>query len=136
MSTFEEQYMGVLQNIEFALLSTSQDFPELCDHNISRVVDAVIEYYKSKARNALPPSPHLSSHEHTMLERVKSICDWRLGLNTALDDQLTPVIMTTDEILLCLKRIQKSIKFWTKQGGRRGYINFVMPHVLAVQKNP
>jgi hypothetical protein len=98
--------------------------------------EAVIEYYKSKTRNTPLLSPRLSPHEHTMLERVKDVCDWRSVSNIEQANPLTPEIRSTEEILLCLKRIQKSIKLWTKKGGRRGYINFVAPHVLVAQKNP
>ena len=29
-------------------------------------------------------------------------------------------------LLSCLARIRKSVKLWTKQGGSRGYLNFVL----------
>ena len=29
------------------------------------------------------------------------------------------------EIVACLKRIQSSVKFWTKKHGRQGYLKFV-----------
>lgn len=29
-------------------------------------------------------------------------------------------------LLSCLARIRKSVTFWTKQGGRRGYLNFML----------
>jgi len=29
-------------------------------------------------------------------------------------------------LLSCLARIQKSVNLWTKQGGSRGYLNFVL----------
>lgn len=29
-------------------------------------------------------------------------------------------------LLNCLSRIRKSVKLWTKQGGSRGYLNFLM----------
>lgn len=36
-----------------------------------------------------------------------------------------PKPITLDEIVACLKRIRKSIQFWTKEGGRQGYLNYV-----------
>jgi hypothetical protein len=35
-----------------------------------------------------------------------------------------------DEIIVCLKRIQKSVKTWSKRGGRRGYLSFVEQYVF------
>ena len=33
--------------------------------------------------------------------------------------------LTVDEILACLKRLRTSVKRWTKDGGRQGYLTFV-----------
>jgi hypothetical protein len=37
--------------------------------------------------------------------------------------------LTAAELVLCLKRIRKSIDFWTKEGGRQGYLNYVSEYV-------
>ena len=39
------------------------------------------------------------------------------------------------ELLVCLKKIQKSIQFHTKQGGRKGYIAFVTPYAFPEKKD-
>jgi hypothetical protein len=31
---------------------------------------------------------------------------------------------------LCLRRISKSIRFWTEQAGRQGYLNFINQHLV------
>jgi len=56
--------------------------------------------------------------------------EWRLGRVTLPDAQDPPVAevltpQTPNEIVDCLKRIQSSIRLWTKKGGRQGYLNFV-----------
>jgi hypothetical protein len=33
------------------------------------------------------------------------------------------------EILEYLKKIQKSVPFWSKEGGRQGYLNFVNQYI-------
>jgi len=60
---------------------------------------------------------------------VQQMCEWRLGRVTLPDAQDPPVAevltpQTPNEIVDCLKRIQSSIRLWTK-GGRQGYLNFV-----------
>lgn len=30
------------------------------------------------------------------------------------------------EIVACLKRLRKSVQFWTKSGGRQGYLNYIV----------
>jgi hypothetical protein len=37
--------------------------------------------------------------------------------------------LALDEIIVCLKRIRKSIRKWTKEGGQRGYMNFVDEYI-------
>ncbi len=38
---------------------------------------------------------------------------------------LSPEPLTHDVILACIKRIRKSVEFWTKEGGRQGYLYFI-----------
>jgi len=33
--------------------------------------------------------------------------------------------ITVNELLDCLKRIKKSVQFWTKEGGRQGYLVYI-----------
>ena len=42
-----------------------------------------------------------------------------VGLKELELEQLKP-----SEIVACLKKIQSSVKFWTKKHGRQGYLNF------------
>jgi hypothetical protein len=40
-------------------------------------------------------------------------------------EEIRPVPITLDEMIACLKRVRRSVKRWTKEGGRRGYLDFV-----------
>jgi hypothetical protein len=127
---FEDKYLDVLQNIEWGLLSKTKDNPQLCDYDMLRVVEYAIAYYKSQQRERLPAERPGETRQE-IFERVVAICDWRLGLQSLSPDKdqyCDPI--TIEELILCLKRIEKSIKFWTKQAGRKGYINFVSSRVL------
>lgn len=46
-------------------------------------------------------------------------------IQQAPDTPLQPV-----GLVLCLKKIRKSIDFWTKERGRQGYLNFVAEYSL------
>ncbi len=71
------------------------------------------------------------------LSPVKEMCEWRLGREKLkVEDEsgeITEVAaaemelqkLEPSEIVACLKRIQSSVKFWTKKPGRQGYLNFV-----------
>ena len=50
LTEFEDQYIDVLQNIEWALLSLVKDHPELSDHDMPlRIIEQALTYYKSRA---------------------------------------------------------------------------------------
>ncbi|GAB4274994.1 MAG: hypothetical protein Kow0080_23890 [Candidatus Promineifilaceae bacterium] len=42
--------------------------------------------------------------------------------------------LTVSEIIACLKRIQRSIEMWQKEGGRRGYFEFINQFLPKEQK--
>lgn len=129
---FEDQYIDVLQNIEFALLSSVKDHPELSDHDMLRIIEHSLTHYKSRqGGNPVLTRSKLTGIHQDIFERVLSMCEWRLGRLPPPDKEITCSSITIEELLLCLKRIEKSIKFWTKQGGRKGYINFAAPRALV-----
>lgn len=132
LTEFEDQYLDVLQNIEWALLSLVKDHPDLSDHDMLRIIEQALAYYKSQQReNPVIAQSKLTDIRQDIFERILSMCEWRLGRLPSPDKQITCNRITIEELILCLKRIEKSIKFWTKQGGRRGYINFAAPRALV-----
>ena len=132
LTEFEDQYMDVLQNIEWALLSLVKDHPELSDHDMLRIIEQALTYYKSQQRgNPAIAQSKLTDIRQDIFERILSMCEWRLGRLPPPDKQIACNPITIEELILCLKRIEKSIKFWTKQGGRKGYINFAAPRALV-----
>ncbi len=132
LAEFEDQYIDVLQNIEWALLSLVKDHPELSDHDMLRIIEQALTYYKSQQReNPVIAQSKLTNIRQDIFERIRSMCEWRLGRLPPPDKQIACNPITIEELILCLKRIEKSIKFWTKQGGRKGYINFAAPRALV-----
>ena len=63
------------------------------------------------------------------------MCEFRLGredlaAGSGPGPDFSPTPISVDEIIVCLKRIQKSVKMWGKRGGRRGYLSFVEQYVF------
>ncbi len=132
--SFEDDYADVLQNIEFGIVMSWRSCPDLCDHDVMRVLEAAIDTYVAEKIGRQPRPISLSDAEKTMMENVRRMCEWRLGRARISDDPLmqeevAPEPKTVDEILLCLKRIVKSVKSWNKTGGRQGYLNFIVQYV-------
>ncbi len=127
---FEEQYQDALQNIEFALVQVYRAHPEMTDWDARDAMEALIRTYQAEARGHAMPVLKLKPLAQESYDSVKAMCEWRLGRREMLDENkhpldlpLTP--MALDEIIACLKRIQRSIEKWQKHGGRRGYFDFV-----------
>jgi hypothetical protein len=132
LTEFEDQYLDVLQNIEWALLSLVKERPELSDHDMLCIIEQALTYYKSQQRgNLVIAQSKLTDIRQEIFERILSMCEWRLGRLPSPNKEIACNPITIEELLLCLKRIEKSIKFWTKQGGRKGYINFAAPQALV-----
>ncbi len=132
MGTFEEEYMGVLQNLEFALAQTYRQYDEMTDWEALNGVNGLIRTYTAEQRKRKPPNLKLSVPAQAAYDNVAAMCDWRLGRSDMVTDEGEPVNlsemmapMTVSEIIACLKRIRKSIQLWQKEGGRRGYFEFV-----------
>lgn len=130
----EEEYTDVLQNIESIIAGTYRQHRELSDYGVMRALEALIDVYNAECIGRKPKHFNLSDVEHQLMDSMQGICEWRLGREQMIidDESRTPIPspepLTVDEILLCLKRILKSVKFWNKEYGSQGYLNFIIQH--------
>jgi hypothetical protein len=137
MGEFEEQYEDVLQNIEFALVQVYRADEEMTDFDALQAINALIRTYQAEERRRQPSALRLLPAQEAALESVQGMCELRLGraqLRKKMEEteetaELPPMIapITLAEIIACLKRVRKSIELWRKEGGRRGYYDFVSP---------
>ena len=124
----EEDYLDVLQNIEASIVAVHLQHRNLTDADTLACIEGLIRRYTAEARGKAKPVVTLNGLANDVNEKVELICEFRLGRGT-LEKQ--PVIepLTLDVMVLCLKRIRKSIEFWTKKDGRQGYLNFIKEFV-------
>jgi hypothetical protein len=130
----EEEYLDVLQNIEFAIVSTYHDHPEMVDAHVIRALEAVIGSYRAEMAGRIPEEFSASPLEAELYEAIRNMCEWRLGRIDVEDVEAgppgpAPEPIKVDEIMLCLKRILKSLNRWNKSGGQRGYLTFIVQYV-------
>jgi len=126
----EEQYFDVLQNIESAIVTVYEDDPRLLDLDALDALDALIRNYALEEQGVSIRTARLSGPAQRVHELVRRICEWRLGrqpLNTADPpaDRWPTGELSVAELILCLKRIRKSVRFWNTQAGRQGYLDYV-----------
>jgi len=75
----EEEYMDVLQNIEFAVKAGFDIYPDLTDYAAQRVHEALIDCYTAEVRDRPPKPQNLDEKEQIIYTEVKKNCDWHLG---------------------------------------------------------
>jgi hypothetical protein len=123
----EDEHLDVLQNIEFFIVAAYRDHPEIRDYAVMRVLDALVDSYRAEALGRGPRSAQLSPVEAQIFEHSRQVCQFwlgRTGLGTS--PPLPPSeVKSLEQILACIKRIQKSVDRWNKSGGQRGYLAFV-----------
>jgi len=125
-----DQFHDVLQNIEATILETYAVEPDLLDLDVIDALDALVRKYAAEEQGRTRPASRLSARAGRVFDDAERMCEWRLGrsgLPDADDDAVIPpdARKTVAEIVLCLKRIRKSVHIWNEQGGRQGYLNYV-----------
>jgi len=120
---FEDEYFGVLQNIEFTIVRVHREHPHLLDYDVDGALEALVARYTAESRGRTPREPALHGLRYDVYEAVLAICEWRVGRDP--DNPPPPDMNTVEEIVACLKRVRTSVQRWTREGGRQGYLTFV-----------
>jgi len=126
-----EKYQDVLHFIEDAIVSYYHKHPELTDHNVDKVYEAVFRVMQNEQRDKKPPRLKLTELEAGLHEGVLKSARWLVGEGTMLDESGEAVeinYMPKDDMIACLKRLRSSIKLWTTDYGRQGYLEFIKKH--------
>ena len=133
----EEEYADILFGIETAIVNVVSEAPNLVDKNVLAAVEALIALYSTEIRRGRRSRPAPAGRAGVVYERCLLVCEWQLGRS---DVEWAPVggsrrdrgELTVSELLMCLKRLRKSIRLWHKQRGRRGYLSYVREFIEEV----
>jgi hypothetical protein len=73
--------------------------------------------------------------ERELFASALGICRWRPGRHRLrTEDSELPVAaprtIDVETLLRCLKRLRNSVRTWSKQNGPRGYLDFIVQHVV------
>jgi hypothetical protein len=118
--SFTDKNLDILQNIEFAIVEVYRADPALLDHDALEAVRAAIRYYHAEERGHTKPDLYCPGKAQIVFERVKAMLEWRLGRGGPKE-----VAVPVSSVVESLRSIEKSIRRWNQQGGRRGYLEFV-----------
>ena len=133
----EYEHTDVLQNLEFAVAELYREHPEMTDYAVLRVYEAVLEAYAAEKAGRAPRKLPLSDLEEGLSARIREVSEWRLERSALGESEdggegLPPgEPLPLDTLLLCLKRLVKSVNTWTRRSGRQGYLNFMSPFALS-----
>jgi len=131
----EEQHPDVLQNIEYAVLQVYRDHPQMSDHVVLRTYGAVLDSYAAEQVGREPREWEPAQAEQKLFDGVRAMCETRLGRGSFATDVYTvhgttaPDPIDVPTLMLCLKRLRKSVQTWTKRAGNQGYLGFVSQFV-------
>lgn len=125
----EEEYMDVLMNIETIIVGCFKRNNLLHDHNVLRAIEALItRFRKQLPKTSLPNLPE--KNDTFLYEPLLSICCLHVNdFEENESDSKKMRIITIDELILCLKRLEKSVKMWNRNGGSQGYLKFVTQYL-------
>jgi hypothetical protein len=127
----EDEFFDVLQNLEWTIVNEFRQDPTVLDLDARDAAHALVRHYEAESESRSAPGARLSDRARRIFDAVRPICEWRLGRAPAPHKSPSELdkTLTAAELVLCLKRIRKSIDYWTKEGGRQGYLNFVSEYV-------
>ena len=138
---FEENYIDVLHNIEAFIVSAYRETgQEMTDWDVSRALETIIANYQAERKGREPRDISLKSNAQSIFDRAFMVCEFTLGrlpmvvetkkkkwgiIPVTSREEIMPEPKTIDELITCLRHIQKSVQFWTKEAGRQGYLNYI-----------
>ncbi len=130
MKEFVERNLDVLQNIESAIVQAHRADPSLLDLDVKDAIDALVRHYHSVEEQRTPSAIKLTERAQRIFSSIQVVCEWRLG-NSPLPNEAGPPEseIPVSVLVKCLREIQKSIARWSRQGGRKGYLDFVIQYV-------
>lgn len=119
--TFEEQYYNILRAMELKIYDLYLGNPYLLDYSVEKALDGMLRTLNSQLRGKNPPKLKFKEDEQAVYRELQSV----VKLYTGKDDAVKPdQILTLDEMIACIKRIQRSQKQMGGQG-RQGYVDFL-----------
>ncbi len=121
-------YEDVLEGIETAVVGLWRTHREMSNYAVMRAYEAAIAHYNAVARQQAPKPANLTGLDASIFEAVRDFCDWRLGI-VKYADRPEPEPMQAEDLVACLRRVRKSVDFWTEHGGRQGYMQHIQKYL-------
>ena len=121
----EQEFEDVLFEIEAAIIDIFGENEKLLDKQVQMAIDTLYSYYdrQKRGKKAFVARPPGLAGE--VYDGIHTVCEKWMGRSIAGSETAESKTLTVSEMMRCLKRLQKSIKLWSKRGGRQGYLEYV-----------
>ncbi len=125
-----DEHLDILQNIEFSIVETFRQRPELRDPEVIAAMEKLTAYY-TRMKKGLPALPLvLPERVMTVFQAMKSFCELRReGGEVAFESGAEMPRVPLRIVILCLERLLDSARKWHKRDGQRGYLNFISQYI-------
>lgn len=138
--SFEEEYVAIIYDIESNIVAIYQERPNLLDAHIETAIDYLIRVYNSEAQGRQSPRKSIRGAASEVADQLQALCELHLGRAVAEDIEGQPMKLeipqrTAEDISTSLKKIKSSVKVWSKQQGRQGYLNYVTEFIKKTIKD-
>lgn len=130
-SLYQQDFM---QPIEFKVLEIREEFPKLLDDDVAFVFDQLTSYFQKLAKGKEVEEPLSSSERRqALIDEILNIIEEREELEADLSVINNPQIRPNGNPIpslpifyaSCIKTLSKSVRFWRKEAGKTGYLNYI-----------
>lgn len=131
--------MILLKDIEVIILNISAEFPKLADADVEWCCEKLIKYFKVLSKEKETEEPESPSEMKQALmdellnrleEREATEADSHIINNPNIKLGVMMYRNYPSLYVTAFKIIQSSARFWRKERGRKGYLNFIDRHVI------
>ena len=84
----EEEYLDLLQNIEFVIVGVCRREPMLVDFDVENAINGLVVKYQAEAQSHEPRQPRLNERAREVYDSVETLCEWRLGGEALLSAEM------------------------------------------------
>ncbi|MGH1435658.1 MAG: hypothetical protein ACRBG0_14520 [Lewinella sp.] len=123
-----------MQSIESTVLEIREEFPKLLDGDVVFAFDQLVTYFQTLAKGKEAKEPLSSSdRRQALLDEILNVIEEREELeadssvvnNPEIKPNGNPIPSLPAFYATCIKTLSKSVRLWSKEGGKTGYLNYI-----------
>lgn len=123
-----------MHSIESTVLRIREEFPKLLDDDVAYAFEQLTDYYQVLAKGKEAEEPlSTSERRQALIDEILNIIEEREELeadapsinNPQVKPNGNPIPSLPIFYASCLKTLTKSVRFWSKEGGKTAYLNYI-----------